>query len=89
MEFPLPGILANVANNRVMNLRKVCGYIPDNLNNVLRRFSFGALVFYDKISQISNDLADCVASLVRLSGRIYPQSFARRRTVTPGVPVLR
>ncbi|MFY9726320.1 MAG: hypothetical protein WAJ87_12560, partial [Bryobacteraceae bacterium] len=49
--------------NRVMNLRKVCGYIPDNLNNVLCRFSFGAPVFYDKISQISDDLASCAASL--------------------------
>jgi hypothetical protein len=50
--------------NRVMNLRKVYGYIPDRLNDVLCRFSSGARVFYDKISQISDDLADCVASLV-------------------------
>jgi len=35
--------------NRVMNLRKVYGYIPDRLNDVLRRFSLGARVFYDKI----------------------------------------
>ncbi|MGP8246159.1 MAG: hypothetical protein ACLQVN_16770 [Bryobacteraceae bacterium] len=49
--------------DRVMNLRKVYGYIPERLNGILRRFSIGARPFYDRISQVSDDLADCVASL--------------------------
>jgi len=49
--------------NRVMNLRKVYGYIPDRLNAVLRRFSAGAPAFYDRISQVAHDVAECAASL--------------------------
>jgi tRNA A-37 threonylcarbamoyl transferase component Bud32 len=49
--------------NRLMNLRKVYPYIPENLNAILRRFSGGAPACYNRISQISNDLADCAASL--------------------------
>jgi hypothetical protein len=48
--------------HRVMNLRKVYPYLPDKLNDVLLRFSFGARVGYDRISQITHDLADCAAS---------------------------
>jgi hypothetical protein len=48
--------------NRVMNLRKIYPYLPDKLNEVLLRFSFGARVGYDRISQITEDLAECAAS---------------------------
>ena len=56
--------------NRVMNLRKVYGYIPSRLNDILCRFSLGAGTFYDRISQISDDLADCAASLGWRSGEV-------------------
>jgi len=47
---------------RVMNLRKIYPYLPGKLNDVLLRFSFGARVSYDRISQIAGDLAECAAS---------------------------
>jgi hypothetical protein len=48
---------------RVMNLRKVYPYLPEKLNKVLLRFSIGASACYDRISQITDDLAEGVASL--------------------------
>jgi len=48
--------------HRVMNLQKVYPYLPDKLNDVLLRFSFGARVGYDRISQIADDLAECAAA---------------------------
>ncbi len=48
--------------HRVMNLQKIHPYLPDRLNDVLLRFSFGARVGYDKVSQIADDLAECAAS---------------------------
>jgi len=49
--------------HRVMNLRKVYPYLPEKLNRVLLRFSFGAGAGYDRIAQITNDLGEGVASL--------------------------
>ncbi len=49
--------------HRVMNLRKVYPYLPAKLNEVLCRFSFGAHSRYDKISQVTDDLADCAISM--------------------------
>ncbi len=46
---------------RVMNLRKIHPYLPEKLNDVLLRFSFGARVGYDRISQITDDLAECIS----------------------------
>jgi hypothetical protein len=48
--------------HRVMNLQKVYPYLPDKLNDVLLRFSFGTRVGYDKVSQIAEDLSECGAS---------------------------
>ena len=53
--------------HRVMNLQKIYPYLPDKLNRVLLRFSFGARVGYDRISQITDDLAECAASAGRTS----------------------
>jgi hypothetical protein len=44
---------------RVMNLRKVYAYVPARLNAVLLRFSRGAKVGYDAISQVVQDLREC------------------------------
>ncbi len=48
--------------DRIMNLQKIFPYLPHKFNDVLLRFSFGARVGYDRISQITDDLADCAAS---------------------------
>ncbi len=49
--------------HRVMNLRKIYPYLPEKLNDVLLRFSFGARVCYDRISQITGDLAECTSGM--------------------------
>jgi hypothetical protein len=49
--------------HRLMNLRKVYPYLPEKLNRVLLRFSIGANAGYDRIAQISDDLAEGLASL--------------------------
>ena len=49
--------------HRVMNLGKIYPYLPEKLNRVLLRFSFGARAPYDRICQITDDLADSLASL--------------------------
>ncbi len=49
--------------HRVMNLRKVFAYLPESLNQVLRRFSRGAPRPYDRMSQIAGDVAACAASM--------------------------
>ena len=49
--------------HRVMNLRKVFPHVPAKLNDVLLRFSAGAQVFYDRMSQLVDDLADCAAAM--------------------------
>jgi len=45
--------------HRVMNLRKVFPHLPTCLNDILLRFSAGARVCYDRMSQLADDLADC------------------------------
>jgi hypothetical protein len=49
--------------HRIMNLRKVYPYLPEKLNRVLLRFSFGAPACYDRISQITDDLAEALACM--------------------------
>ncbi len=47
--------------HRVMNLQKIYPYLPGKLNDILLRFSIGAHARYDRISQITDDLAECAA----------------------------
>ena len=49
--------------HRIMNLHKVYPYLPQKLNDVLLRFSFGAAVRYNRVSQIAEDVGECVASM--------------------------
>jgi len=51
--------------HRVMNLRKIYPYLPEKLNAVLLRFSIGARACYERVSQITGDLAECATSLGR------------------------
>jgi len=48
--------------HRVMNLRRVFPYVPARLNDILLRFSAGAQVFYDRMSQLVEDLGECGAA---------------------------
>ena len=47
--------------HRIMNLRKVYPYVPEKLNKILLRFSFGAEGCYDRISQLISDLGECIS----------------------------
>jgi hypothetical protein len=46
-------------SHRIINLRKLFPYIPENLNGVLMHFSQGAEVFYEKTSELLEDLQTC------------------------------
>jgi hypothetical protein len=50
---------------RVMNLKKVHAYIPDDLNRVLLHYSVGANVFYESIDELLDDLSPCLDALSR------------------------
>lgn len=45
-----------VFSSRVMHLRKIYGYIPADLNQVLMHFSAGAKTFYEESGQLLSDL---------------------------------
>lgn len=47
-----------IFNNRVVNIKKVYPYIPDELNLILLHFSVGASVFYDDTNQLLNDIEE-------------------------------
>jgi serine/threonine protein kinase len=50
--------------HRVMNMRKIHPYVPENLNSILLRFSQGAPNFYSSISEVVEDLGECATGLV-------------------------
>jgi serine/threonine protein kinase len=52
-----------IFSNRVVNLKKVFPYIPDDLNFVLRHFSKGAEIFYDDTVQFLDDLLEAGCGL--------------------------
>jgi hypothetical protein len=52
--------------NRIVNLKKVYPYIPDELNRVLLHFSAGTYVFYDSVTELLEDLCPSVELVRRL-----------------------
>jgi hypothetical protein len=52
-----------VFRNRLANLKKAFGYIPDSLNRVLLHFSKGAHWFYEHTEQLLNDLSGAAADI--------------------------
>jgi hypothetical protein len=52
-----------VFHNRLANLKKVFGYIPDSLNRVLLHFSKGAHWFYEHTEQLLHDLSGAAANI--------------------------
>lgn len=47
-----------IFKNRIVNLKKIYGYIPESINLILLHFSRGAGVFYDKTEQLLTDLQE-------------------------------
>lgn len=52
--------------NRVMNLRKLFPYIPEDLNRVLLHYSHGSDVYYETVPELLADLEPCLDTLRRL-----------------------
>ena len=50
---------------RIMNLRKVYGYIPKKLNDIMMHFTISTEIFYESVQQIIDDLRDAMADLPR------------------------
>jgi len=48
---------------RIINLKKLFPYIPENINSILMRFSKNTSVFYDNIGQIIEDLEETLDTL--------------------------
>lgn len=61
--------LSIVIPNRIVNLRKLYPYIPEQLNRVLMHFAAGAPVFYNTTTELLEDLTPCVEELERLASR--------------------
>jgi hypothetical protein len=55
-----------IFHNRVVNLRKVYPYIPEELNSILLHFSTGARVFYDTVSDFLEDLCKAEFALEKV-----------------------
>ena len=47
-----------IFNNRLVNLKKVYPYVPDELNLILLHFSLGADIFYENTDQLLHDLRE-------------------------------
>lgn len=58
-----------IFGNRVVNLKKLYPYIPEELNNVLLHFCAGAFVFYESVDEFLADLRPCLPLLRQLAGR--------------------
>jgi serine/threonine protein kinase len=54
-----------IFNNRIMNLKKVFPYIPESLNTILIHFTPKAVLFYDKIDQLLDDLKEAKNEITR------------------------
>lgn len=59
-----PSDFSLIAQNRIVNLRKLFPYIPEKLNNVLLHFSLGAEVFYETVEEMYHDLGDALQELL-------------------------
>lgn len=53
-----------IFNNRVVNLKKVYPYVPDELNLILLHFAMSADIFYENTDQLLHDLHDAREKLL-------------------------
>jgi hypothetical protein len=56
----VPGDLNIVFRNRIVNLRKIYPYLPEELNDVLLRFSRASEVYYERTEELLEDLSAVV-----------------------------
>ncbi|MBS3758951.1 MAG: protein kinase [Desulfobacterales bacterium] len=57
------GDFSIIDKSRLMNLKKIFPYIPDELNNILLHFSRKSEIFYENTGELLEDLYRAVASL--------------------------
>jgi len=55
-----PGDFSLMFPHRLMNLRKLYPYIPEELNRVIMHFSASSYVYYDTVPELIEDLAPCL-----------------------------
>lgn len=55
-----------IFNNRVVNLRRIYPYLPENLNRVLLHFSMGSNIFYDDTDEFLTDIKEVRNKIGRL-----------------------
>jgi hypothetical protein len=46
--------------HRIINLRKIFPYIPENLNRILMHFSINTTTFYDTVDQLVRDIKEAI-----------------------------
>lgn len=54
-----------IFNSRVVNLRKIYGYIPEGLNHIMLHFSSGADTFYENTGELLEDVREVRSHLGR------------------------
>lgn len=54
-----PGDFSLLYKNRIVNLKKLFSWIPDELNNILMHFSSSSEVFYETVDELLEDLEVC------------------------------
>ncbi len=57
------GDVSPVIPNRVFNLKKLYPYLPGSLNRVLMHFSASSPVFYERVEELTEDLAAAIEDL--------------------------
>ena len=55
-----PGDLAIIDKSRLVNLRKLYPYIPEELNNILMHFSRSTEVYYESVVEVIEDVKQCL-----------------------------
>ncbi len=60
-----PADFALLAQNKIVNLRKIFPYIPERLNNILLHFSVGSEVFYETVEELCHDLRAALPAISR------------------------
>lgn len=55
--------LALLSQDRIYNLQKLYPYIPDSLNDILLRFSFGTHLFFDSAQEFADQLESAIEKI--------------------------
>ena len=60
-----PSDFSLLYKNRIVNLKKIFPYVPDELNFIFLHFSQGAEIFYESVDEFLVDLEPCIELLKR------------------------